>query len=359
MSADRRIPSLDGLRAISIGLVLASHLGGTAGFPHVMIPTGELGVGVFFVISGYLITTLLLAEEQRYGGVSLGRFYLRRTFRIFPTYYVYLGLMLALSAAGVIALKEHDAVHAFTYTMNYHDDRSWWMGHTWSLAVEEQFYLLWPALIVMLGPRRAIWGAAAFVVLSPAIRLADWFLLPSMRELTGQSFWTVGDSIAIGCVLAGVRPRLEVNARWHAFQQSPLFALVPVIVVAAYYIGTLKTLPSLAALQSIQIVGIAMCIDWSIRWHQGAVGKLLNWRPLVFVGTLSYSLYLWQQPFLNRHAGEWFEDPWFATFPLSLVIVLAAALASYYLVEQPMLRVREKLEARWLGKRAPAPKPAA
>ncbi|MCE9578982.1 MAG: acyltransferase [Deltaproteobacteria bacterium] len=354
MSADRRIPSLDGLRAISIALVLVSHVSGTAGFPIAVLKTGELGVRVFFVISGYLITTLLLAEDKRYGDVSLARFYLRRTFRIFPTYYAYLLLILGLSLGGVIALNDHDAVHAFTYTTNYHLDRSWWMGHTWSLAVEEQFYLLWPFLVVMLGPRRAIWGAAAFVVLSPAIRLADWYGLPSLRELSGESFWTVGDSIAIGCVLAGVRPKLEASTRWHAIQQSPLFAIVPVIVAVSFYIGIEKVLPSLAVLQSIEILGIAMCIDWSIRWHQGAVGKVLNWRPLVWVGTLSYSLYLWQQPFLNRHSTAWFS-----AFPVNLGLALAVALASFYLIEQPMLRVREKLEARWLGKRTPVAPPAA
>jgi peptidoglycan/LPS O-acetylase OafA/YrhL len=354
MSADRRIPSLDGLRAVSIGLVLISHLSGTRGFPIAVLRTGELGVRVFFVISGYLITTLLLAEEKRYGSVSLGRFYLRRTFRIFPTYYVYLGLILALSLAGSIDLNPHDAVHAFTYTTNYHPARSWWMGHTWSLAVEEQFYLLWPFLVVMLGGRRAILGAAGFVLLSPAIRLADWYGLPSLHELTGESFWTVGDSIAIGCVLAGIRPRLEANTRWHAIQKSPLFALVPVIVCVAFYIGLDKVLPSLAVLQTVEIVGVAMCIDWAIRWPSTPVGTVLNWRPLVYVGTLSYSLYLWQQPFLDRHS-----DLLISSFPLNIGLAVAVGRAAFYVIEQPMLRVREKIEARWLGKRAPLADPTA
>src|SRR5262249_9000682 len=199
-----RIPSLDGFRAISIGLVLFGHLLGTSGFfltldfnKHLAI--GELGVRVFFVISGFLITNLLLTEAAATGRIHIGRFYLRRTFRIFPPYYVFI-LAAALAAmAPWIELNPGDLFSTLTYTSNSHVTRSWNVCHTWSLAVEEQFYLLWPALLVLLGGRRAVWLAALFVFAAPLIRLGLWELTVSARDGVGNRFETVADSIAVGC----------------------------------------------------------------------------------------------------------------------------------------------------------------
>src|SRR4051812_33530313 len=146
--ADHRIPSLDGLRAISIAFVLFAHLAGTRNFPASrvvgkIVDFGALGVHVFFVISGYLITRLLLEELERRQRISLGRFYLRRTLRIFPPYYAFILALVAAQALGWLQLASRDVMHAMTYTSNYYLERSWFTGHTWSLSVEEQFYLLW------------------------------------------------------------------------------------------------------------------------------------------------------------------------------------------------------------------------
>src|SRR5688500_6337330 len=156
-----RIPSLDGLRAISIVLVLFGHLAGTRGFPVPtslgnFLSTAELGVHIFFVISGFLITQLLLDELARKQRIAVGRFYLRRTLRIFPPYYVFIGAMVLAQVAGWIALAPQDPLRALTYTTNYDEARSWYVGHTWSLSVEEQFYLLWPAVLLLARTRRAI-----------------------------------------------------------------------------------------------------------------------------------------------------------------------------------------------------------
>jgi peptidoglycan/LPS O-acetylase OafA/YrhL len=185
--------------------------------------------------------------------------------------------------------------------------------------------------------------------LAPLIRVSDFYGVPAWREMQGESFWTVGDSIAIGCVLAVVRPKLAANARWMAILRSPWFALVPVGVVATYLAGNRFNLPSLVMLQTLEIVGIAACIDWALRFPDGAVGKVLNWRPMVFVGGLSYSLYLWQQPFFNHRQ----TSLWFTHFPLNLTFAIAAALLSYYLVEKPMLALRERIEGRVMATRQP------
>lgn len=140
--APRRIPSLDGLRAFSLGLVILSHLYGTTRFPSLGLSAraandlGYVGVRIFFVISGFLITTLLLKEHARAGTVSLGDFYLRRTCRIFPTAYVFVIVIGALAALGLVQVRDGDVLHAATYTMNYHYERSWTLGHLWSLSVQ-------------------------------------------------------------------------------------------------------------------------------------------------------------------------------------------------------------------------------
>jgi len=351
-STEGRIPSLDGLRAISIGFVLVAHLAGTRGFP---VPTalgkvvefGDLGVHVFFVISGYLITRLLLEELERREEIRLGRFYLRRTLRIFPPYYT---LILALAIAqslGWLQLAAHDVGRALTYTSNYYPDRSWFTGHTWSLSVEEQFYLLWPAVIVVAGPRRAIIAAACVVLLGPVIRSASWELMPWSGDGIPNRFETVADSIAAGCVLAGIRGWLHGRTLYMRALTSPLFAIVPVAAVGA---AGLHQHPLLyfAVEMSVMNVGAALCLDWCITYPEGRIGSLLNARPLVFVGLLSYSIYLWQQPFLNRASSAALS-----AFPVNILIAAAAAVTSYYAIEQPSLRLRRRIERSLDRRRAP------
>ena len=337
-----RIPSLDGIRAVSIGLVLFGHLLGSRGFFFSLevdkhLAPGELGVRIFFVISGFLITNLLLAEAAKNGRVHIGRFYLRRTFRIFPAYYVLVLALFAAELAGWIALAPGDLIHALTYTTNYHPTRSWNVGHTWSLAVEEQFYLLWPALL-LLGRRRALWIAALFVLAGPLIRLGLWELTVAAREGIGHRFETIADSVAIGCVLSGARSWLHRQALYRRVLSSPWLVLAPVILLLS---GELSQHPRINLLLgfSFQNVLIVLCIDRWVTYPSGAIGRALNSPPVVFIGVISYSIYLWQQLFLNRYAVSW---P--TTFPVSIALVFGAALISYYVIERPALRLRQRIE---------------
>ena len=348
-SESGRIPSLDGLRAISIVLVLFGHLAGTRSFPvpyHAadFFDLGSLGVRVFFVISGFLITGILLREVRASGGIDLPRFYFRRTLRIFPPYYAFLAVAIVGGAAGALELNQGDILHALTYTMNYHPERSWHLGHTWSLAVEEQFYLLWPALLLLLGRRRGLWLAAIFVVMAPVIRVGAWDLVPSIRFGMSHRFEMAADSIAIGCVLAGIDGWLRRQHLYARLLTSRLFVVVPIAVVA---IGTLQNRPrSSAVLSTAMNVGIALCVHRSVQYPHDAIGRVLNARPLVWVGLSSYSLYLWQQVFLNRASSAAVCE-----FPLNVALAFVAATLSYYAIERPALRYRGRLEA-WIFRRA-------
>jgi len=345
-----RLPSLDGLRAISISLVLYSHLAGTGGFarqPVFSLHAGNFGVRVFFVISGYLISTLLFSELERTGKISLGKFYFRRAFRIFPAFYATVAVVGALATMGALTLAPGDVAHAMTYTTNYHYVRAWNLGHMWSLAVEEQFYLLWPAALLFFGKRRGLQFAAAFVLLGPAIRIASLKLHLGPEAGIGESFQTIGDSIAAGCLLAGVQSQLRESPRYRAFQDSALFVAVPLLVFGFAFLSR-RPLIDFAVGQTTMNIGIALIVDWAIRHHDGRIGRLLNARPLVFVGTLSYSLYLWQQMFLNRKLAASYT-----AFPVNILLATAAALVSYYVIEKPFLRLREGVEPRWFPRASP------
>jgi peptidoglycan/LPS O-acetylase OafA/YrhL len=344
MSADRRIPSLDGLRALSISLVIFSHLMGTRRFPLGATAFGNigdfgyLGVKVFFVISGYLITTLLIKEHERTGTISLLGFIKRRAWRIFPAFYVFIACMGAAWALGWIVMRTGDVVAAVTYTMNYRKDPAWSLGHIWSLSVEEQFYLLWPFLVLVAGRKRIVPVASAMIVLAVGFRAIAWYHFHS-DELVEEAYPCVMDSIAVGCLMAGLRTRLDGAPRYQRFLRSPLFLVVPLAVAFFQY-------PSRPELQyllgtTFENLALALIVDRSVRISDDLIGKLLNWAPLVWIGTLSYSLYLWQEPLLNHtlRSGVY-------TFPLNLVVALAAAIASYYLIERPTLALRDRRAAR-------------
>jgi peptidoglycan/LPS O-acetylase OafA/YrhL len=347
-----RIPSLDGLRATAVSLVLFSHLIGTHNFLNApkssfLNELANLGVKLFFVISGYLITNLLLHELQRTNRIHLGKFYFRRTFRIFAPFYFMLGGLILLRGIGWIGLTSRDVLSAVTYTSNYYHGRSWSIGHTWSLAVEEQFYLVWPAALALLGWRKGFKAAAAVVLACPIVRYVLWHFYGF--DGIGHRFETVADAIATGCLLAGARNWLKAQSSYRRILASPFFVIVPLTVLAANSFASHPTVFYLIS-HTVMNIGIALCVDWSVTYCSGSVGRILNSRPLVFVGLASYSLYLWQQLFLDRHSASWMTR-----FPLNIALVAAAGIASYYIVEQPSLRLRQRLEQRIFSSHKPAP----
>jgi len=340
----RYIPSLDGLRAVSIGLVFLAHVGGTAEVPAFLARLeriGNLGVKVFFVISGFLITTLLLKEHAQAGRISLKNFYLRRTVRIFPAFYAYIFVSVLLYLFGVVLLKQNDILYAVTYTMNYHDERAWQLNHLWSLAVEEQFYLVWPLLLCALGPRRALICAAAAVLIAPTCRALMWYSFDASPTALTRRFQAVADALATGCLLAGFYNRLG-EVRWYVqLLASRLFLFVPgtVLLVGLATAAHSRGLYYVVG-QSICNFAIVICLHRYVLFPGTLGGRILNSRPLVFVGILSYSLYLWQEPFLIPMDVEPSYGKFATSFPQNVVFAIGAALASYYLVEKQFLKLK-------------------
>jgi peptidoglycan/LPS O-acetylase OafA/YrhL len=307
-----------------------------------------LGVEVFFVISGYLITTLLLREEAKTGKIALREFYVRRVFRLLPAVAVYGATILILERLGVLSLSPGDPLALGTFTMNFHAERAWWLGHTWSLSVEQQFYVLWPAALAFLGAAGGLRLALVAIVLSPILRVAVFYGWPSLRPYVDQAFPLVFDALATGCALAILRERLWA-ARWYrGLLESRWFILVPAVVALAFYKPPRVAFTLLLGL-TITHVGLALCIDWSMRNVDSLVGRFLNSRPLVWLGTISYSLYLWQQFFTGEEHAAWYRG-----VPQNVLLLLLVATVSYYAVEKPGMEARQL----WARVRAARVRPA-
>jgi len=345
-----RIPSLDGIRAISIALVIVCHFGRDVGWGD-PLDLGSLGVRIFFVISGFLITGLLLKELAREGSVNLPRFYFRRTLRIFPAFYFYLACMLLIASFGWADLSLKECWTALTYTSNY------WVGslkqlvaHTWSLSTEEQFYLIWPAALAFAGRKRAPY-ALILLILAGAISSR---VLSARFESSVPAFFNT--PIGTGCMLALVREPMRRNAVYRAWIESSLGLLLPVVILLAnlpgYHSGGVRD----AAISWAENVAIALWIDWAVSKAGTFTGRILNSRWAISVGVVSYSLYIWQQPFLELltgHPGLLLSGPWkvLANPVARVVMIIAFTCLSYFVVERPLLRLRGWLEPKLFVRR--------
>jgi peptidoglycan/LPS O-acetylase OafA/YrhL len=335
----RRIPSLEGLRALSIASVLIGHASFTHNAPsflRLFDHLGNFGVRCFFLISGFLITTLLLREQSLTSIISLKNFYIRRTLRIIPASMTFIVVIVVFAATGVVVLKHYDILHALTYTMNYHRVRAVWFDHLWSLSVEEQFYLLWPGLLCMIGSRRAVKVAWGVIAICPVIRAVMWFCLGAGETAMTKHFEVNADALATGCVLCVCFNWLS-NCKWYSrLQRSPFFWVCPLALVGiGNYLFVFSPAMFYVIGQSMANIGTALAIDWCIRYPDSIWGKLLNAAPVAYLGTISYSLYLWQNAFLNE---EWSMWPGF--FPYNMLCSFAMALVSYYFVERPFLKLK-------------------
>lgn len=333
-SPRRAIPSLDGLRAVSIALVIIAHVA-TDEFSGVRA-LGSLGVRVFFVISGFLITTLLIAEKERTGTIDLARFFLRRTLRIFPPYYFYIGVVAILLALGVGSAPNVRFLPALTYTTNWFSPRAGWLGHSWSLSVEEQFYLCWPFCIVLVGMVRARSAAIAVLLFSSAVRCLIYVLTKDGLKADGFNF----DFIAAGCLLALLEPEIRDSARWRRLLQGFAFPALAIVALLLHLLFVdqirWRFLAEMVVIQPVQAVCLALFLAWCVARPESAMGRVLNTRILRRLGVASYSIYLWQQLFV----GDEVVLPWYG----KVACALAAGAAGYIVVEKPVLALRKRIE---------------
>jgi peptidoglycan/LPS O-acetylase OafA/YrhL len=319
----KRIPSLDGLRAISISMVVAGHWVELRYHSDIAGTFANLGVRIFFIISGYLITTLLLNEYRKTSTIHLREFYVRRAYRILPAAMVF---MLPVFVIFRHELRWYQAAVAILYLTNFDFSHPWFLGHLWSLSVEEQFYFLWPGVLKRWHRHRLaiLVGVVAF---APLYRIACHLM--QLHGRADETFPAVADILAVGCLAAILAPRLpKIRAGW-ALAMILLVALVPIYAGALRFHITALLLFVLWPAMHLSIAGLLLHVVKTPYW-------ILNVRPVAWLGKISYSLYLWQQLFAYSRVHR----PWYF-----VLFAVGLATASYYLVEQPMLRLRERRAA--------------
>lgn len=344
-----RIPSLDGLRALSIAMVLFSHGAGTipGASGSVVVDwlsyllAGSRGVSIFFVISGFLITSLLVHEQLDTGSISIKHFYARRAFRIFPAFYVYWLVIAIIVFLGhtQVTLRELIASGCYFWNYNPKTTETWFLGHTWSLSLEEQFYLLWPLVLKLAGIRWARTIAVWVVLLSPVLRVATYFLWPSSRAQIGMMLQTRADGLMVGAWLALV---------WFSAQDREKIAriasstLVPLAVLAFFvadsFLGRFRGVYLLPVGYTLLNLSIGLLLAHVVLRPETWLGRFLNHRVIAHIGVMSYSLYLWQQLFLTHR-----NTTLLGLFPWNMLCVFLAAELSYRFVEKPFLRWRQRL----------------
>ncbi len=306
---------------------------------------GQFGVTVFFIISGFLITTLLMNEEARNGIISLRNFYLKRVLRIFPVYFILLLVYLVLQSAGILHFTPVSWLTSLTYTKDFKWNSDWETAHLWSLSIEEQFYLFWP-LVFIYWKKRRVKFAFFIVLLSPVCRVLGMKAQPGFDEF---SIFQHCDAIMWGCIFAIYHNRIfsfiqKITAGKKWLLLSPfLFLLALDLFVQANHALNLHLgfliVPLIGSLTgTLACIAIGMVIIVSIHYSNNIWFKLLNTRLLNYIGILSYSLYIWQQLFFSVHLGS------FGKAPLNIVLIFVTANCSYYLIERPFLSLKDRLK---------------
>jgi len=337
----KHIPALDGMRAVAVFLVIFYHFG----FDWV---PGAHGVMIFFVLSGFLITRLLLLENEKSGRVSLKAFYLRRVLRIFPAFYCYWGILVAfLLLTGKQILWPH-AWSALSYLSNYYvalnGDPNNGFSHTWSLGIEEQFYLLWPALFLVL--RRNLARMTSFLTYLIGAVWLYRALLCFWLELNQAYFYAAFDArmdhLMIGCLLAVLVQTRALNSFWQAISSNMFAPLITLaLLISSIYLDfTLgfdyrdvvgfAVEPVLIALLLAQLISLHSTLLWS--WLDSSIA--------CYLGRISYSLYLYQQITLHPAKKILSGQPVLVQLVAAIVVTITVASGSYYLIERPFLKLK-------------------
>jgi peptidoglycan/LPS O-acetylase OafA/YrhL len=335
------IPALDGWRAIAVGLVIGAHCvpalinsGWKVGkYAAAGFERGGVGVDIFFCLSGYLISTILLREKERTKTIDFASFYIRRVFRIVPPVLLYLGVIFALRTLHFLPpSKTNDIIASLLFYRNYSSGGDWYTGHFWSLAIEEQFYLVAPLFLLLLPVRKAIVASLTLILICVATRYLeyreDWFtdtlLLRTENRYDG--------------LLWGVMLGLLMSHQATTVLLRKYLSVLAVTSVLLASIAIVLCVPSQATHRTVVAFLMPWLIGFSIIRKDSTLTRTLQLKPLRIVGTISYSLYIWQMLFLTpdyvpRALGV------LQSQPLALALSLLCAGFSYLVIERPFILI--------------------
>jgi|688.fasta_scaffold196781_2 peptidoglycan/LPS O-acetylase OafA/YrhL len=331
------IPALDGLRAIAVFLVMLLHAHFHLG------KGGSIGVDIFFCLSGFLITTLLLEEYKNHGSISLSGFYIRRTFRLFPALYFMLFIILLYTiffatSFSKIILNEIFASAIYMYNLSYlWECKSLLLGHTWSLAVEEQFYFFWPFILVIvlryLNINKLLYGLLFFIVIIWFVKLSK--ISPIINAL-------VFESLFIGCLFALLRWKIKTLRISSVITNSAFLLLVivgifPLTIPVTLFNNDFRGV--FGIISALLILGLVQNKD-------SILSTILGSSFFVYFGKISYALYLWHVP-VFKWFGLHSTFPPHIRFVLKFIVTFILAVVSLELIEKKSIKIGRKLSDRY------------
>jgi peptidoglycan/LPS O-acetylase OafA/YrhL len=347
-----RWPALDGVRAIAVMAVMCFHVA----YPH-FINGGYVGVDVFFVLSGFLITWLLVSEHDRLGGIGFGKFYARRALRLFPALAVVIVtvVVLVLADSG-LAVWRHETLVGIPYVVLYTGNWAIAFGSaltlgllsiTWTLAIEEQFYLLWPlCLRTLLGRMHRRRIAAFLVVVALVEEVARIFIglagHPALSAWADKSTLTHSDGLMLGSAVALMWTCRNEWKAWPSIEKRAgtlgVVAVVVLAVVIAF--GKPTTYEGTFLWITLAVYGSAALIIALVARPTGTLSRVLEVQPLQWIGTRSYGCYLWHFPIfavvLTLNLPQ--SHLHFVRFAIVFAGTFVVAGLSYRFIEQPFLR---------------------
>lgn len=320
------IPTLDGWRAIAIIGVLICH-SSTVQNPklHALFSLGAFGVHIFFAISGFLITSKLIDELKKDGRISLVHFYTRRAFRILPPALAYMAFIALLQGMGIVKIEPISWFGSLFFFKNFFfKDNSYYLTHFWSLSVEEQFYLVWPFILVAFTFRKTILFGFVVVFLTQIFSKSDSHLLY--------------DFIVAGCLLAFLVKNKSYSNLLSKFSNPAVWVVFAFLLLA----GITNKLP----FSRYWLCWIfAMNVVWTVINPKSFISKILEFSLLKKIGKYSYSIYLWQELFcVMGDQNKVF--PLIQNLPWNIPLTFICAYLSYKFIETPFIRMGRHLTSK-------------
>lgn len=332
----QRILGLDGLRGIAVLFVIISH---TVLWPYLGIESprimslmnGHIGVSIFFVLSGFLITLLLMREKEVTGGIDLIAFIKRRSLRIFPVYYLAIFFLIYMDAVGKANIPNCAYPYALTYTINFIEKGCihQTLSHFWSLSVEEHFYVFWP-FVFLLGRRFAFLAAAVLAVACVVIGT-------SLYSGLGDHYpnrWTFPAMlpILVGCLAALLHKASIVRSLFTDLTKSN-------VILIAVLAGLLS--PAFGISDVVRLASMSLLMLYIYYRQDSALVRALEFKPLAFIGLISYGLYVWQGVFTGNgpyRSGSMFPPEIYTGLWLTFLV----APLSYIFFERPIMRLKSR-----------------
>jgi peptidoglycan/LPS O-acetylase OafA/YrhL len=357
------LPTLDGWRAIAIALVIFSHGSDSIKnaininifykFPEIKM-IGLFGVRLFFGLSGFLITSRLINDEICHGKISIKSFYIRRGFRILPAAIFFLIAVGLLSFIGVFNITVYRWLSAFFFMENYSTaENSWYLGHFWSLAVEEHFYLIWPAVFLLMRTNNRRIIAALIIV----IFISSWRVIDFKYNISGSTsaiFWGRTDIQADGILWGVLIALLYADSVFHIKLKNFLLlrATIPMLFFLLFGIELLPKFNWKVEflLITIKAIIIPITILGTVIRSSAFSSRILESFIFRSIGRLSFSLYLWQQLFFTWDEHRIYSFGFLQIFPYNLLAAFSCAIISMTIIEKPFIKLGNRVAKKITGK---------